>query len=71
MADCPGTGKSSWPELVGTNGQAAAALIEQQNPNVNATIVLIGSVQTPDIRCDRVRVFVNRSGVVVQTPVIG
>ncbi|KAI3897273.1 hypothetical protein MKX03_036623 [Papaver bracteatum] len=54
-------GKSSWPELVGYNGETAARIIERENPNVNAIVWL----------CDRVWVFVNGAGKVVETPIIG
>ncbi|KAJ4836292.1 hypothetical protein Tsubulata_008022 [Turnera subulata] len=61
-------GKNSWPELVGTKGEEAAATIEKENPNVNAVIVLEGTPVTMDFRCDRVRVWVD--GTVVRVPVI-
>ncbi|KAF5822002.1 putative proteinase inhibitor I13, potato inhibitor I [Helianthus annuus] len=64
-------GKNSWPELVGTRGDAAIATIERENRRVDATEVLEGSVVTADFRCDRVRVWVNSSGVVVRPPTIG
>ncbi|KDP42134.1 hypothetical protein JCGZ_03191 [Jatropha curcas] len=67
---CP-PGKSSWPELLGANGQAAAALIEKENGNVNAIVLNERSPVTPDFRCDRVRVFVNDCGVVVRVPIVG
>ncbi|GFP85191.1 inhibitor of trypsin and hageman factor [Phtheirospermum japonicum] len=70
MASFPG--KSSWPELVGVNGQVAAAVIEQQNPDVDAIVLPVGSMVTTDLRSDRVRVYVDRhSGVVVRTPKVG
>ncbi|KAG6495635.1 hypothetical protein ZIOFF_043461 [Zingiber officinale] len=46
-------GKSSWPELVGVNGNKAVTIIEKENPNVDAITVLIGSFVTQDFRCDR------------------
>ncbi|KAK4493400.1 hypothetical protein RD792_017698 [Penstemon davidsonii] len=64
-------GKDVWSELVGANGDAAATVIEMQNPNVNATVVRDGTPVTEDIRCDRVWVWVNRRGVVVHPPLIG
>ncbi|KAM0050843.1 putative proteinase inhibitor I13, potato inhibitor I [Helianthus debilis subsp. tardiflorus] len=64
-------GKSSWPELVGARGDVAEATIERENPRVDAIVIPIENVVTPDFRCDRVRVRVNSNGVVVQTPVIG
>ncbi|KAL3644946.1 hypothetical protein CASFOL_010126 [Castilleja foliolosa] len=68
MAECPG--KSSWPELVGRNGQDAAAVIERENGNVNAIILRDGTPVPRDFRCDRVWVWINDYGVVVRTPII-
>ncbi|KDP36380.1 hypothetical protein JCGZ_08649 [Jatropha curcas] len=70
MADICPPGKSSWPELLGANGKAAAALIEKENSNVNAIVLKEGTPVTADFRCDRVRVWVNECGVVVQVPII-
>uniref|UniRef100_A0A7N0UEB1 Uncharacterized protein n=1 Tax=Kalanchoe fedtschenkoi TaxID=63787 RepID=A0A7N0UEB1_KALFE len=67
---CEGSGKSSWPELVGTEGQAAAAIIEKENPSVNAVVILEGTPVTKEIDCTRVRVWVNERGVVISVPVI-
>ncbi|XWS07973.1 hypothetical protein CRYUN_Cryun41cG0037000 [Craigia yunnanensis] len=64
-------GKNSWPELVGETGKLAAAAIENENPLVNAVIVLEGTPVTEDFRCDRVRVWVNTDGIVTEVPVIG
>ncbi|XVE99291.1 hypothetical protein REPUB_Repub03eG0185900 [Reevesia pubescens] len=64
-------GKSSWPELVGETGEIAATTIENENPLVNAVIVLEGTSVTDDFRCDRVRVWVNTNGIVIEVPVIG
>ncbi|KAG6499609.1 hypothetical protein ZIOFF_039399 [Zingiber officinale] len=64
-------GKNSWPELVGVNGNKAVTIIEKENPNVDAIIVLIGSIVTPDFRCDRVRVWVDKYDIVGQVPQIG
>ncbi|KAK6157991.1 hypothetical protein DH2020_005305 [Rehmannia glutinosa] len=61
-------GKSSWPELVGVPGEVAVATIERENPLVNAVIVPPGSVITADLRCDRVRVFVDANGNVDRVP---
>ncbi|KAK6137580.1 hypothetical protein DH2020_028677 [Rehmannia glutinosa] len=63
-------GKSSWPELVGAPGEVAVATIERENPLVNAIIVRPGTIITPDIRCDRVRVFVDANGNVDRVPII-
>ncbi|KAF8392256.1 hypothetical protein HHK36_022598 [Tetracentron sinense] len=64
-------GKSSWPELLGTQGEVAAATIERENPLVTAVIVLEGSVVTADFLCTRVRVWVDNSGIVTRVPTIG
>ncbi|KAF3456854.1 hypothetical protein FNV43_RR01508 [Rhamnella rubrinervis] len=66
------TGKSSWPELVGTNGEAAVDIIKSENPNVNSAVtVKVGSMVTMDFRCDRVRVWVDDAGFVKLEPKIG
>ncbi|KAM0937608.1 putative proteinase inhibitor I13, potato inhibitor I [Dioscorea sansibarensis] len=65
------TGKSSWPELLGVEGEQAVAVIEKENEHVKAIIVEEGSIVTPDFRCDRVWVWVNKEGVVYQVPKIG
>ncbi|KAJ4836291.1 hypothetical protein Tsubulata_008020 [Turnera subulata] len=70
MEDFICQGKKAWPELVGAKGEEAAAIIEKENPNVNAIIVLEGSPITLDYRCDRVRVFVDENGIVVSAPEI-
>ncbi|KAI3992635.1 hypothetical protein MKX01_007957 [Papaver californicum] len=65
-------GKSSWRELVGVNGDTAAATIKRQNGNiVSAIVVLEGTGVPDDFRCTRVWVWVNSSGIVTTTPVIG
>ncbi|WOG89048.1 hypothetical protein DCAR_0208284 [Daucus carota subsp. sativus] len=63
-------GKNSWPELVGEDGLAAAEIVEKENPNVNAIVLLVGTPVTRDFRCDRVWVWVNEDGIVVCTPII-
>ncbi|KAJ6890514.1 inhibitor of trypsin and hageman factor-like isoform X2 [Populus alba x Populus x berolinensis] len=64
-------GKSSWPELLGAEGKVAAATIERENPLVDAKIVPEGSVVPLDFRCDRVWVWVDKRGIVIQVPRIG
>ncbi|MCL7027688.1 hypothetical protein MKW94_024816 [Papaver nudicaule] len=65
-------GKSSWPELVGVYGDTAAATIMKENGNiVRAIVVLEGTGVPEDFRCNRVWVWVNGSGIVTQTPIIG
>ncbi|KAM0937609.1 putative proteinase inhibitor I13, potato inhibitor I [Dioscorea sansibarensis] len=65
------TGKSSWPELLGVEGNKAVRIIEKENDHVKAIIVKEGSMVTQDFRCDRVWVWVNKEGDVIQVPTIG
>lgn len=65
------TGKSSWPELVGTNGEAAVATIMRENQRVRAGTFKEGSRVTADFRCDRVRVWVDEHDIVTLVPKIG
>ncbi|KAI4313386.1 hypothetical protein L6164_026373 [Bauhinia variegata] len=64
-------GKSSWPELLGANGEEAVKKIDKENPYVRAFVILKGTIVTMDYRCDRVRVWINKHGVVVEVPRIG
>ncbi|CAN0898336.1 Proteinase inhibitor [Linum grandiflorum] len=69
-SNCPG--KNSWPELVGTNGNEAAATVQSENRNVEVMVVVVGRDDvTRDFKCDRVWVWVDDSGVVATVPVIG
>ncbi|VVB02653.1 unnamed protein product [Arabis nemorensis] len=68
-SECPG--KNSWPELVGTKGEDAASVIERENSNVNAIVILDGTPVIQDFRCDRVWVRVNRYGIVAKVPNAG
>ncbi|OMO49605.1 Proteinase inhibitor I13, potato inhibitor I [Corchorus olitorius] len=63
-------GKNSWPELFGEVGEVAAATIERENHLVNAVIVLEGTGVSEDLRCDRVRVWVDTNGIVTRVPII-
>ncbi|XWS36389.1 hypothetical protein CRYUN_Cryun20dG0081300 [Craigia yunnanensis] len=65
------TGKSSWPELVGINGEVAAAIIAIENTKIGVAIVKEGMMVTMDFRCGRVRVWVDKYGTVKLTPQIG
>ncbi|KAG5560538.1 hypothetical protein RHGRI_003755 [Rhododendron griersonianum] len=64
-------GKSSWPELIGVQGETAEATIERENPLVNAQIVVEGTVVITNFDCTRVWVWVDDDGVVTRVPVIG
>ncbi|XP_062103273.1 proteinase inhibitor-like [Humulus lupulus] len=65
------TGKNSWPELVGANGEEAAKKIEEENSNVDAIVVVEGSGVPENFSCLRVWVWVNDYGIVTQVPNIG
>ncbi|CAF1700628.1 unnamed protein product, partial [Brassica oleracea] len=64
-------GKNSWPELVGTNGDYAASVIERENTRVDAIVILDGTPVTTDFRCNRVRVRVDGNRIVVRVPTAG
>ncbi|XVF42742.1 hypothetical protein PTKIN_Ptkin01aG0388400 [Pterospermum kingtungense] len=64
-------GKLSWPELVGEKGKVAVKIIEKENPNVQAILLLENSPVTPNFVPTRVRVVVNGKGVVTQVPKAG
>ncbi|KAL5712235.1 hypothetical protein ACHQM5_014426 [Ranunculus cassubicifolius] len=64
---CPG--KLLWPELVGVDGETAAAVIERENPQVKAKILPESTGMVPeDFRCDRVVVWVRDDGIVERVP---
>lgn len=65
------TGKSSWIELNGINGEQAAQIIESENKNVKAIVVPASNSGTTDFSCFRVRVKVDSQGIVTSTPRIG
>ncbi|KAL5712223.1 hypothetical protein ACHQM5_014414 [Ranunculus cassubicifolius] len=68
---CRDMGKGSWPELVGADGQTATKIIKNENPRLRVVVVKKGSFVTMDFRCDRVRVWVDQNGMVVQPPILG
>ncbi|CAN1270691.1 Proteinase inhibitor [Linum perenne] len=61
-------GKNSWPELLGRNGDEAAAVVERENRRVDAIVLREGTPVTRDFRCDRVWVWVNDDRVVTSVP---
>ncbi|RWR87886.1 Proteinase inhibitor [Cinnamomum micranthum f. kanehirae] len=67
----PRIGKSVWPELLGVAGEVAKRTIEEENPLVTAQIVTEGSSIILDVRCDRVWVWVDETGIVTRVPMIG
>ncbi|KAL3517664.1 hypothetical protein ACH5RR_020253 [Cinchona calisaya] len=69
-SNCP-PGKTSWPELMRANGYAAALIIGRENPHVRVIVMDCGLPWTKDFFCDRVRIAVNKDGIVTQTPSVG
>ncbi|KAL7113052.1 hypothetical protein ACP275_04G039200 [Erythranthe tilingii] len=67
--DCPG--KNFWPELLGANGDVAAAVVERENPDVIAIVSTNEFPATKDFRCDRVWIWVDANGVVLRAPRAG
>ena len=66
------SGKNRWPELVGIKSTIAEHIIRKHNSNVERVeTILAGSAVTEDLRCDRVRMFVNIKGIIVEIPTIG
>jgi len=63
--------KASWPELVGQQGETAAAALRSERPELHVMVVPEGSMVTMDHRMDRVRVFVGPSGAVAKPPKLG
>lgn len=65
-------GKSSWPELVGTEGATAVTTIKKERPDL-AQVVTVpqDAMVTQDYRLDRVRVYIDAEGKVVRPPMVG
>ncbi|KGN50838.1 hypothetical protein Csa_004692 [Cucumis sativus] len=72
MADICRPEKNQWPELVGIKATIAEYIIKKDNPNVENVIVLLaGTGTTKDFRSDRVWLFTNIDGRVVEMPTVG
>ncbi|XP_049345894.1 proteinase inhibitor 1-like [Solanum verrucosum] len=64
-------GKLSWPELIGVPTKLAKEIIEKENSLItNVQILLNGSPVTLDFSCNRVRLFDNILGYVVDMPMV-
>jgi hypothetical protein len=57
-----------WPSCVGMSGEACQAMIESMANDVTVQVVSQDAMVTMDFRTDRVRIFVDDSGVVTRTP---
>ncbi|OIT04337.1 PREDICTED: trypsin inhibitor 1-like [Nicotiana attenuata] len=72
QSGCPGVKKETWPELIGVPAKLAREIIQKENRRLtNVPSVLNGSPVTEDLRCNRVRLFVNVLDFVVQIPQVG
>ncbi|KAM0985337.1 hypothetical protein ACFX2I_012543 [Malus domestica] len=72
------TGKSSWPELVGTRGEEAVAIIIKENPSVRAHTIYLYTMYPPsfcaltqDLRFNRILIFIDQRCLVALPPKIG
>ena len=63
--------KRAWPELAGASAEAAAAAIRAERADVQPQAVPEDAMVTTDHREDRVRLWVDASGVVSRVPKVG
>ena len=63
--------KSSWPELIGTNGETAVEQIKKERPTFEVLVSIPGAMYTNDRVETRVRVQVNKFGDVWKEPRTG
>ncbi|XP_058758641.1 subtilisin inhibitor-like [Vicia villosa] len=67
----PSSAKTSWPELVGVTADEAEKKIKEEMPEARIQVVPPNTPVTYDYRLDRVRLFVDESSKVIETPTIG
>ncbi|CAF3342104.1 unnamed protein product [Rotaria socialis] len=63
--------KHQWPELIGLDGDEAVRIIKKETGFTNVKTIVEGSPVTLDYRTDRVRIFVDKKGIVTSMPTIG
>ncbi|CAI5507733.1 unnamed protein product [Closterium sp. Naga37s-1] len=61
----------SWPELVGIPGTEAREKILAEDPTLQVGIVRPGMMVTMDYRLNRVRIYVDKDGIVNRPPTLG
>ncbi|XVF42746.1 hypothetical protein PTKIN_Ptkin01aG0388800 [Pterospermum kingtungense] len=66
----PASGKQSWPELVGEKKEVAVATIEKENPYVKVVVLPANAPTDKMYNPARVRVWVDKNGVVLGEPSI-
>ena len=55
-------------KAVGKTGEEAKNIILKDDPSIDVHVLPQGSIVTTDYRTNRVRVYVNANGIVVQPP---
>ncbi|XP_061357485.1 subtilisin inhibitor CLSI-I-like [Gastrolobium bilobum] len=63
--------KTSWPELVGVTAEEAEKKIKEEMAGVEIRVVLPNYGVTCDYKTQRVRLYVDESKKVIETPMIG
>ena len=56
---------------MGVQGEVAEQTVQKENPSVKAVMVAEGSFVTQEFRHDRVRIWVDKQGLVTRVPKIG
>ncbi|KAL5712232.1 hypothetical protein ACHQM5_014423 [Ranunculus cassubicifolius] len=66
------TGKTLWPELLGVDGLTAAATIEREDPRLRTVLLREHRhVRIHNYSCFRVRIWVDKNGIVERVPSVG
>ncbi|RCV18120.1 hypothetical protein SEVIR_3G282200v4 [Setaria viridis] len=63
--------KTSWPEVEGLPAEVAKQKILADRADVKVVVLPDGSFVTTDFDIKRVRVFVDRAGIVAKVPKVG
>ncbi|XP_058782637.1 subtilisin inhibitor-like [Vicia villosa] len=67
----PSAAKTSWPELVGVTADEAEKKIKEEMPEAEIEVLPDDSDVSLDYIFQRVRLFVDESNKVIETPTIG
>ncbi|XP_058758645.1 subtilisin inhibitor-like [Vicia villosa] len=67
----PSAAKTSWPELVGVTADEAEKKIKEEMPEAEIEVLPADSDVSFDYIFQRVRIFVDESNKVIETPTIG
>lgn len=63
--------KDEWPELVGIEGEASAATIKAERPDLKVQVLPHGAMATMDYDTSRVRINLSDDGTVASPPKLG